>query len=172
VTIGETLLLPVSRASLASVFQKSPATVGRILAALSQRLWFTFIRLRAKVYANPVTRTYVLLENKLLEERVSLSGTHPFTLALGIGEILAMAGIPADKMETVKTVLADDINLAFQFHQVTVESPRALETQAKFYRLRDHLGGPQVKPAAIKKVQEQIGLNVNELRVPAKDIPD
>jgi CRP-like cAMP-binding protein len=172
VTIGETLLLPVSRASLASVFQKSPATVGRILAALSQRLWFTFIRLRAKVYANPITRTYVLLENKLLEERVSLSSTHPFTLALGIGEILAMAGIPTDKMESVKTVLADDANLAFQFHQVTVESPRALETQAKFYCLRDHLGGPQVKPAAIKKVQEQIGLNVDELRVPPKDIPD
>jgi CRP-like cAMP-binding protein len=172
VTIGETLLLPVSRTSLASIFQKSPATVGRILAALSQRLWFTFIRLRAKVYANPVTRTYVLLENKLLEERVSLSSTHPFTLALGIGEILAMAGIPADKMETVKTVLADDMNLAFQFHQVTVESPRALETQTKFYCLRDHLGGPQVKPTAIKKVQEQIGLNVNELRVPPKDIPD
>jgi CRP-like cAMP-binding protein len=172
VTIGETLLLPVSRASLPSVFQKSPATVGRILTALSQRLWFTFIRLRSKVYANPITRTYVLLENKLLEERVSLSGTKPFTLALGIGEILGMVGIPADQVEGVKTILADDDNLAFQFHQVTVESPRALEAKTKFYCLRDHLGGPQVKAATIKKVQEQIGLNVGDLRVPTDQIPE
>jgi len=49
ISAAETALLPVSRASLPSVFGKSPATVARILAALSQRLWFTFIRLRAKL---------------------------------------------------------------------------------------------------------------------------
>jgi CRP-like cAMP-binding protein len=172
IAVGETLLLPVSRTSLPSVFQKSPATVGRILAALSQRLWFTFIRLRSKVYANPVTRTYVLLENKLLEERVSLSGTKPFTLALGIGEILGMVGIPADQMEAVKTVLADDANLAFQFHQVTVESPRELEAKVRYYCKRDHLDTPSLKAAGVKKAQEQIGLDTNELRVPPEKIPD
>ena len=38
IAVGETALLPVSRASLASVFQKSPATVGRILAKIDKYL--------------------------------------------------------------------------------------------------------------------------------------
>ncbi len=142
---GESILLPVSRASLPMLFQKSPAVVARILAALSQRLWFTFIRLRAKAYANPLTRTYVLLENKLLEERISLKGTKPVTLSLGIGEILGMSGVTADQVDPVKNHLANDQNLSFQFRQVTIESPSALEAKARFLRTRDHLGTPDLK---------------------------
>jgi CRP-like cAMP-binding protein len=142
---GETILLPVSRASLPTLFQKSPAVVARILAALSQRLWFTFIRLRAKAYENPLTRTYVLLENKLLEERISLKGTKPVTLSLGIGEILSMSGVTADQVDAVKNHLANDQNLSFQFRQVTIESPTALEAKARFFRTRDHLGRSEAK---------------------------
>jgi len=174
VCAGETTLLPVSRQSLSAVFGKSPATVGRILAALSQRLWFTFIRLRAKVYENPLTRTYVLLENKLLEERVSLTTTRPYTLALGIGEILGMAGVPADQVDSVKDLLTDDPNLAFQFRQVTIESPSALEARARYYRTRDHLETPELKATAPKARQgaARIGLDPKELRVPPETIPD
>jgi CRP-like cAMP-binding protein len=170
VSSGESVLLPVSRDSLPSVFQKSPATVGRILAALSQRLWFTFIRLRAKVYENPLTRTYVLLENKLLEERISLSSTKPYTLALGIGEILGMAGVPADQVDGVKNVLGSDQNLSFQFRQVTIESPTALEAKARYFRTRDHLDSPELK--ARQRVAARIGLELHELRVPPGTIPE
>jgi CRP-like cAMP-binding protein len=175
VCAGETVLLPVSRQSLPAVFAKSPATVGRILAALSQRLWFTFIRLRAKVYENPLTRTYVLLENKLLEERVSLTGTKPYTLALGIGEILGMAGVPADQVDSVKDRLTDDPNLAFQFRQVTIENPSALEARARYFRTRDHLGTPELKSTAPKGrpgAAVRIGLDPKELRVPPENLPD
>jgi CRP-like cAMP-binding protein len=174
ISVGETLLLPVSRASLPSVFQKSPATVGRILSALSQRLWFTFIRLRARAYESPATRTYVLLENKLLEERISLSGTKPCTLPLGIGEILGMAGVAPDQMETVKNLLAGDENLTFQFRQVTIESPSALEAMARYFRARDRLEIPA--PAAARKRRagppRTIGLEPREMRVPPETIPE
>jgi CRP/FNR family transcriptional regulator len=169
VSAGESVLLPVSRESLLSVFQKSPAIVGRILGALSQRLWFTFIRLRAKAYENPLTRTYVLLENKLLEERVSLLGTKPYTLGLGIGEIMGMAGVPADQVEGVKNVLGSDTNLSFQFRQVTIESPSALEAKARYFRTRDHLDSPELKGRV--RGPSRIGLDVHELRVPADKIP-
>jgi CRP/FNR family transcriptional regulator len=170
VSAGESVLLPVSRESLLSVFQKSPATVSRILGALSQRLWFTFIRLRAKVYENPLTRTYVLLENKLLEERVSLVGTKPHTLALGIGEILGMAGVPAGNVDAVKNVLGNDPNLSFQFRQVTIESPSALEAKARYFRTRDHLDSPELRGRTPSRTS--IGLDLHELRVPPDTIPE
>ncbi len=170
VSAGESVLLPVSRESLFSVFQKSPATVGRILGALSQRLWFTFIRLRAKVYENPLTRTYVLLENKLLEERVSLLAAKPHTLALGIGEILGMAGVPAGQVDAVKNVLGSDPNLSFQFRQVTIESPTALEAKARYFRTRDHLDSPELRDRTPSRAP--IGLDLHELRVPPDKIPE
>ncbi len=174
VSAGETLLLPVSRESLPSVFQKSPATVGRILAALSQRLWFTFIRLRSKVYENPLTRAYVLLENKLLEDRISLSGTKPYTLPLGIADILGMAGVPSDQMDNVKGLLSDDPNLSFQFRQLTIESPAALQARARYFRTRDHLDSPELKAAVTPRRRAptgRIGLDTSELRVPPEKIP-
>jgi CRP-like cAMP-binding protein len=175
VSAGETTLLPVSRESLPSVFGKSPATVGRILAALSQRLWFTFIRLRSKVYENPLTRAYVLLENKLLEDRVSLTSTKPYTLPLGIAEILGMAGVPSDQTDNIKSLLTDDRNLAFQFRQLTIENPSALQAKARYFRTRDHLGTPELKAVGSPRKRpaaERIGLDLNELRVPPDTIPE
>lgn len=171
VSAGESTLLAVSRESLLSVFHKSPAIVGRILAALSQRLWFTFIRLRARAYENPLTRAYILVENKLLEERISLSSTKPYTLDMGIGEILGMAGVPADQVDAVKNVLAGDPNLSFQFRQVTIESPTALQAKARYYRTRDHLGSPELKSEGRKRAPGRIGLDTHELRVPPDKIP-
>jgi CRP/FNR family transcriptional regulator len=174
ISAGETLLLPVSRASLSSVFQRSPATIGKILVTLSQRLWFTFIRLRARVYENPVTRAYVLLENKLLADRISLAGTKPCTLPLGIGEILSMAGVPAGQVNSVKDQLTDDPNLSFQFRQITIESPSALEARARYFRTRDHLDSPELKltPRRRSGAISSIGLDPREMRVPTETIPD
>jgi CRP-like cAMP-binding protein len=175
VCAAETALLPVSRASLPALFAKSPATVGRILAALSQRLWFTFIRLRARGYENPLTRAYVLLENKLLEERISLSSTRPCTLPLGIGEILGMAGVPAGQVDNVKDLLSDDPNLSFQFRQLTIENPSALGAKARYFRTRDHLDSPELKAATAPRGRPgsaRIGLDSHELRVPPDKIPE
>ena len=175
VSAGVTTLLPVSRESLPSVFERAPATVGRILAALSQRLWFTFIRLRAKVYENPLTRAYVLLENKLLEDRVSLTSTKAYTLPLGVAEILGMAGVPSDQTDSVKGLLSDDRNLTFQFRQLTIESPSALQAKARYYRTRDHLDSPELKAALTPRKRAaatRIGLDMHELRVPPEKIPE
>ncbi len=190
IAIGETELLPVGRESLPALFEKSPVTIARILTAISQRLWFTFIRLQSSFFENPLTRAYVLLENKLMEERISLAGTKPVTLPLGIGEILGMAGVPADQQQTIAGVLTDDQNLSFQFRQVTIENPSALEARARYFRTRDHLGSHELKPSgavpARKKGEENrpqrtrpegaargnpIGLDSHELRVPLEKLP-
>jgi CRP/FNR family transcriptional regulator len=177
VAIGETVLLPVARESLSTLFEKSPVTIARILTAISQRLWFTFIRLQASFFENPLTRVYVLLENKLMEERISLSSTRPVTLPLGIGEILGMARVPADKQQKIAAVLTDDPNLSFQFRQVTIENPNSLESKARYFRTRDHLGSQDKKEdetAVAKKrpTPSSLGLDSNELRVPADNMPD
>lgn len=176
VAIGETELLPVARESLAALFEKSPVTIARILTAISQRLWFTFIRLQSSFYENPLTRAYVLLENKLMEERISLSSTKPVTLPLGIGEILGMARVPAERQQKLAAVLTDDSNLSFQFRQVTIENPSILESKARYFRTRDHLGSQEMKgdssPANRRKPTATIGLDSQELRVPADKLPD
>jgi len=188
IAIGETELLPVARESLAALFEKSPVTIARILTAISQRLWFTFIRLQSSFYENPLTRAYVLLENKLLEERISLGSTKAVTLPLGIGEILAMARVPSEKQQKLAEVLTDDPNLSFQFRQVTIENPNVLQSKARFFRTRDHLGSQQMKgeagPASpgtrrkpatattAREAKSTIGLDSHELRVPADKLPD
>jgi len=202
VTIGSTALLPVRRESLPALFEKSPLTISRILTAISQRLWFTFIRLQSSLFENPLTRTYVLLENKLMEERVSLASTKPVTLPLGIGEILGMARVPSDQQEKLAVVLTDDPNLSFQFRQVTIENPSALESKARYFRTRDHLGTQELKAGAAAHKHPQapaarpaqkgspekraveiprpthgasrggLGLDTHELRVPPDNIPD
>ena len=201
VTIGPTELLHVGRESLPALFEKSPVTISRILTAISQRLWFTFIRLQSSLFENPLTRTYVLLENKLMEERVSLSSTKPVNLPLGIGEILAMARVPSEQQEKLAVVLTDDANLSFQFRQVTIENPTTLESKVRYLRTRDHLGSQELKggtaahkqapaaarpaqPRAAEKPQPQArspqgsagkgvtGLDNHELRVPLDTLPE
>jgi len=175
VAIGETILFPVARESLSALFEKSPVTIARILTAISQRLWFTFIRLQASFFENPLTRAYVLLENKLMEQRISLSSTKAVTLPLGIGEILGMARVPAEKQQKIAAVLTDDPNLSFQFRQVTIENPSALESKARYFRTRDHLGSSDMKEDTSPKKRaapSALGLESQELRVPVDKMPD
>ena len=118
---------------------KSTAIASKIFMAISQRIWFTYIRLESKVYAHPITRIYAFLENKLLEDRVSLKSTKPVTLTFGIDELLRMSGIPAAQSEKAMGILLDDTNLEFNFGQVAIDNPSVLSTKAKFYRSRDHI---------------------------------
>ncbi len=177
VATGEATILPITGQSLSVVFERSPAIIARILIAISQRIWFTFIRLQSRLFENPLTRTYVLLENKLLEERVSLVSTKPVNLPLSLEEILAMSGVPLGQREGLKSALTDDPNFSFHFRQLTVESPSVLATRARYYRTRDHLEIPELDLAA--KTQKRrpaaprtIGLDPHELRVPPESIPE
>ena len=83
-----------------------------------------------------------------------------------------MAGVPADQADMVKGHLAGDPNLSFQFRQVTMESPSALESKARYFRTRDHLGGPELKAEGHKGATGRIGLDLHELRVPPDKIPE
>jgi len=171
---GETTLLPISRESLPAVLRASPSIVSRIFLAISQRIWFTYIRLESNLYDNPVTRAYVFLENKLLEDRISLESTRPVTLPFSIEELLTMTGVTADHLEKTRTALLDDANLRLQFKQVTVENPAVLAARAQFHRTRDHLDNPEPAAEARKPAPQPrgrtIGLDPQELRVPPEEI--
>jgi len=128
---GVTTLLPIRKETLTAVLQKSPGIINRIFMAISQRIWFTFIRLEARLYQKPLTRIYAFLENKLLEERISLKDKQPVTFNFGIDELFRMTGLPP--------------YLNFNFGRTLIENPSVLSTKAKFFRSRDHLAGPDLE---------------------------
>ncbi len=138
---GVTTLLPIRKETLTTVLEKSPGIINRIFMAISQRIWFTFIRLEARLYLKPLTRIYAFLENKLLEERISLKDTQPATFTFGIDELFRMTGLPPSPSASVVDALLEDSNLNFNFGQTVVENPSVLSTKAKFFRSRDHLAG-------------------------------
>ncbi|TAL31082.1 MAG: cyclic nucleotide-binding domain-containing protein [Spirochaetes bacterium] len=136
---GKTTLLPIAKETLPVLLKKSPGMINRIFMAISQRIWFTYIRLESRVYSKPVTRVYVFLENKLLEEHHSLKDTQPVTLNFGIDELFRMMGISPSNPGPVVNLLMDDNNLNFNFGQITIENPTVLSMKAKFLRSRDHI---------------------------------
>jgi len=194
---GSTSLLPIRRENFTTVLRKTPAVIDRIFMAISQRIWFTYIRLESKLYTRPVTRIYVLLENKLLEDRVSLKSSKPVTIMYGIDELIRMTGVPPEKKNKTIDQLLSDPNLGFNFGRIEVENPSILSTKAKFFRSRDHLGAEdddepvkkkkhlepepitEPEPAlpagekapAPEPLDSPIGLDPGDLKVPSSDIP-
>lgn len=142
---GVTTLLPIRKETLTAVLQKSPGIINRIFMAISQRIWFTFIRLEARLYQKPLTRIYAFLENKLLEERISLKDKQPVTFNFGIDELFRMTGLPPSPPASVVDTLLEDPNLNFNFGRTLIENPSVLSTKAKFFRSRDHLAGPDLE---------------------------
>lgn len=139
ISMGATTLLSIKKENFTEILGKSAAMASKIFMAISQRIWFTYIRLESKVYTHPITRIYAFLENKLLEDRISLKSTKPVTFPFGIDELLRMSAIPAAQSEKAMNVLLDDPNLEFNFGQVFIDNPSVLSTKAKFYRSRDHI---------------------------------
>ena len=89
--------------------------------------------------------------------------------------ILGMAGVPTAQARNVKALLSDDPNLSFQFRQLTIENPSALEARARYFRTRDHLDSPEMKAAVTPRRHPgagRIGLDPSELRVPPEKIPE
>lgn len=136
---GTTTLIAIEKDTLFSVLEKTPAIINKIFMAISQRIWFTYIRLESRVYTRPITRIYAFLENKLLEDRISLKSTNPVTLNFGIDELIRMTGVSASSPGAPMDLLLDDSNLSFNFGQIVIDNPSVLSTKARFYRSRDHI---------------------------------
>ncbi len=178
VTWGKTVLLPIRKETLGVVLAKSPNIINKIFMAISQRIWFTHIRLEARVYVKPVTRIYAFLENKLMEDNISLKSSKPVTLNFGIDELLRMSGLtPSSKSKTMNHLL-EDSNLVFHIGQTVIENPIALSAKAKFYRSRDHMTGqegeeeaPPVSRAASPTLEFEQDLGLTE-DYPADEIED
>ncbi len=133
VSFGTTVLLPIDKDSLLKLVQKSSDLLKRIFTAISQRVWFTFIRTESKFYQKPITRVYAFLENKLIEDNVSLKTREPHIFNFGIDELLKMNSIPADQVAATMAELSQDHNLNFYIRQTVIAS------RARYHRSRDHL---------------------------------
>jgi CRP-like cAMP-binding protein len=101
ISFGSTVVLPINKDSMMKLIRKSSDLLKRIFTAISQRVWFTFIRMESKFYEKPITRVYVFLENKLIEDNISLKNREPHLFSFGIDELLKMSYIPPDKVAAV-----------------------------------------------------------------------
>lgn len=138
-SFGGTVVLPVNKEALIKLINKSSDLLKRIFTSISQRVWFTYIRTEAKLYQKPITRVYALLENKLIEEGISLKSREPHTFNFGINELLKMTEIPASHVSEVTAELMNDRNLSFQESQILIDSPSMVSSRARYFRSRDHL---------------------------------
>ncbi len=136
---NRTVLLPINKSFLDTLFEKSPTILKRIYMAISQRVWFTMVRVESRLYVKPLTRIYTFLENKLQEERVSLKSTTPYMLNFGIEELLKMVDLTQEKLGDDIHDLLGDQNIAFNFGQIIIYNPKDLSLKAKYFRSRDHL---------------------------------
>jgi len=131
--------LPINRNTLKTVLAKSPTIIHKIFMAISQRIWFTYIRLESKLYKKHITQIYAFLENQLLELNVSLRSTELVTLNFGVDELMRMVGINPATAEEAMDIVLEDQNLEFKVNQIVIWNPSVLATKAKFYKSRDHL---------------------------------
>ena len=82
----------------------------------------------------------VFLENKLMEENISLKSNDPYTLNFGIDELLKMNDLSQERIGTeCLNQLVGDPNLVFRFGQVIIDDPSQVSSKARYYRSRDHL---------------------------------
>jgi CRP/FNR family transcriptional regulator len=149
ICIGRTALLPIRKETLSWVLSKSPGIINKIFMAISQRIWFTYINLEAKLYNKPITRVYALIENRLLQDNVSLKSKEPAILNFSIEELLRATGVSGNAKDQTANLLLEDTNLEFNFGQLTVRNPSILLSRANFYKSRDMMH-TQAEPLAQK----------------------
>ncbi len=137
ICIGKTTLLPIRKENLTWVLSKSPGIINKIFMAISQRIWFTYINLEAKLYTKPITRVYALVENRLMQDNISLKSKEPVTVNFSIEELMRSAGVGASMKDQVTGLLLEDTNMDFNFGQLLIRNPSILSSRAKFYKSRD-----------------------------------
>ena len=155
ISYGGTVLLPIDKDSLMKLIQKSSDILKRIFTAISQRVWFTFIRMESKFYEKPITRIYVFLENKLIEDNISSKSREQHVFNFGIDELIKMTNIPADAISLIMNELTRDPNLEFNMVQTIIENPSLIVSKARYYRSRDHLYEASSKPDENSAEQNQ-----------------
>ncbi len=139
ISFGRTKLLPLTRDSLMELMNHSPDMLNKIFTSISKRVWFTYIRLEAKVHKKPVTRIYAFLEDKLLEEGISLREKTPHVFKFGINELLEMTDLTQEMVGDSMEEILKDPNLHFNFGQITVNDPSEISSKARYFRTRDNL---------------------------------
>ncbi|MBN1498312.1 MAG: cyclic nucleotide-binding domain-containing protein [Spirochaetes bacterium] len=139
VSFGTTEVLPIDKESLLKLIEKSSDLLLRIFTAISQRVWFTFIRMESKFYEKPITRVYAFLENKLIEDNVSLKSREPHVFNFGIDELLKMNSVSPERVAAVTMELTRDHNLDFNMGRTVINNPGLVSSKARYYRSRDHL---------------------------------
>jgi CRP-like cAMP-binding protein len=177
VSFGTAVLLPIDKDSLLKLMKKSSDLLKRIFTAISQRVWFTFIRTESKFYQKPITRIYVFLENKLIEENISLKSKQPHSFNFGIDELLKMTNIPPARVAAVMMELSRDHNLAFNVGLTVIDNPSLVSSKARYHRSRDHLyesdeadsGGSQPPPPLRREAEDMPVEDIYEMKVPEPD---
>ncbi len=136
---GKSVLVPIKKESLISLMHRSPDILINIITAISHRVWFSYIRQESKLYKHPLTRLYSFLENKLLEDHISLKDAATHTFQFSIDDLLKMCGIPQDKMNALMEDLLSDENLNFNFGQIVIHDSSQISAKAKYHKSRDKL---------------------------------
>ncbi|MBN2159471.1 MAG: cyclic nucleotide-binding domain-containing protein [Spirochaetes bacterium] len=179
VSFGTTIVLPIDKDSMVKLIKKSSDLMKRIFNAISQRVWFTFIRMESKFYQKPITRIYAFLENKLIEDNISLKSREPHTFNFGIDELIKMTNTPADKVAASTMEITKDQNLTFNLGQTVIENPSLVSSKARYHRSRDHLyetGEGEKEELPPPRVQEESASeffeDISDMRVPEAASPD
>jgi len=144
ISMGKTTALPIDMPAITKLIEKSPLIINRIFTAISRRVWFTRIRFDTLTYNHLITKMYVFLKNKLLEENISLRDTNPYNFAFGIDELQKMAGHLENDDSVIKEMFSDP-NLRFQLGSITVLNPKVLAATAHYYAERDNADAKNVR---------------------------
>jgi CRP-like cAMP-binding protein len=139
ISFGRTKLLPLTQDSLIELFNHSPDMLKKIFTSISKRVWFTYIRLESRIHKKPITRVYAFLEDKLLEEGISLKEKTPYIFKFGINALLDMTDLTQEMVGDSMEEILKDTNLHFNFGQITVNDPSEISSKARYFRTRDNL---------------------------------
>ncbi|MCP4133379.1 MAG: cyclic nucleotide-binding domain-containing protein [bacterium] len=139
ISYGSSKLIPINMNSFLALLKQSPDILKRIFTSLAQRVWFTFIRIEAKLYEKPLTKIYAFLENKLLEDNISLKKKQPHTFNFGIDELLKMTELTQDKLGVSLNELLENPVVSFHFGQVTIDNPKEFSSLARRHKERDRI---------------------------------
>ncbi len=139
ISYGKTTLMSINRDSLLHLLNKSPEMLKKIFTSISKRVWFTLIQVEAMMHKRPLTKLYAFLENKLLENNISLRSNETVSFKFGIDDLLDMAGLKQNEIMDDLDELLNDTNINFNFGQIRIESPKELSAIAKYLKSRDHL---------------------------------
>jgi len=156
ISTGGVQLMPVDLLNFKSILQNSPDLVKKIFISISQRLWFNHLRLSLISYRKPITRLYAFLENKLMEDSISLKSKIKHSFQFGIDELLEMNDIPYGMNSDVIDELTDNPYLNFNFGNISVNNVKEFIAIVNVYKQRDHISTPCRKILKRKDKLDQV----------------